>query len=170
MKTLFICMRALLHIALVFFLFSSRSSADSSDLEVLLKIKSAMTGPKGSGLKDWENSSSPTAHCSFSGVSCDKDSRVVSLNVTSTPLYGFLPPEIGLLDRLVNLTISGNNLRGRLPKEIENLTSLKVLNISNNVFTGNFPGKITVGMTELEVLDTYNNNFSGPLPIRSLRA
>jgi hypothetical protein len=59
------------------------------------------------------NSSSPTAHCSFSGVLCDKDSRVVSLTVTSTPLYGFLPPEIGLLDRLVNLTISGYNLTGK---------------------------------------------------------
>ncbi|XP_059460313.1 receptor protein kinase CLAVATA1-like [Corylus avellana] len=162
MRISFTCSFQLVHIALVFLLFSA-CKTNGGDLEVLLKLKSAMTGPKGSGLKDW-NSSSPTAHCFFSGVSCDKDSRVVSLNVTSSPLYGFLPPEIGLLDRLVNLTISGDNLTGRLPKEIEKLTSLKILNISNNIFTGNFPGKIIVGMTELEVLDTYNNNFSGPLP------
>jgi hypothetical protein len=83
--------------------------------------------------------------------------------VTSTPLYGSLPLEIGLQDKLVNLTIFGYNLTRELPKEMENLTSLKILNISNNVFIGNFPGKITVGMTELEVLDTYNNNFSRPL-------
>ncbi|KAF5455754.1 hypothetical protein F2P56_025300 [Juglans regia] len=152
------------HVAFVFLLFSPCSSTYANDLQVLLKLKSAMTGPNVSALLDWEDSSSPTAHCSFSGVSCDEDSRVVSLNVSLIPLFGFIPPEIGLLKKLVSLTIAGGNLTGRLPVEMANLTSLKVLNISNNLFNGNFPGKITLGMTELEVIDTYNNNFSGPLP------
>lgn len=162
MRISFTC-SLLVHIALVFLLFSACETY-GGDLEVLLKLKSAMTGPKGSGLDNWEESSSPTAHCSFLGVSCDKDSRVVSLNVSYTHLYGFLPPEIGLLDRLVNLTIANDSLTGGLPMEIANLRSLKVFNISNNNFTGKFPGNITLGMTELEFLDIYNNNFSGPLP------
>ncbi|GMY28235.1 receptor protein kinase CLAVATA1-like [Fagus crenata] len=161
MKSTFATSYLLLHIAILFLLFSACCSY--SDLDVLLKLKSAMTGHNGTGLKDWV-SSSPKAHCSFSGVSCDEDSRVVSLNVSSTPLFGFLPPEIGLLDKLVNLTIAGNNLTGKLPMEIGNLTLLKSINISNNVFTGKFPGEITRRMTELEVLDVYNNNFSGTLP------
>lgn len=153
----------LLLIAMLFLLFSACSSS-YSDLEVLLKLKSAMKGPKGADLKDWEVSSSPAAHCSFPGVSCDDDLRVVSLNVTDIKLFGFLPPEIGLLDKLVNLTLAGTNLTGSLPLEMGYLTSLKFLNISNNVFIGKFPGEITLGMANLQVLDIYNNNFSGPLP------
>ena len=49
------------------------------DLEILLKLKSAMIGRNSSGLRDWvDDSSSFFPHCSFSGVSCDKDSGGVS--------------------------------------------------------------------------------------------
>ncbi|PON73394.1 Tyrosine-protein kinase [Parasponia andersonii] len=104
-------------------------------------------------------------HCSFSGVTCDDESRVTVLNVTNVPLFGYLQPEIGLLNKLVKLTIACDNLTGKLPAEMAYLTSLKHLNISNTVFSGRFPGEITLGMTELEVLDMYDNNFTGPLPI-----
>ena len=76
------------------------------------------------------------------------------MNVSNIRLFGFIPPEIGLLNKLVNLTLAADNLTGKLPTEMANLTSLKVLNVSNNVFYGNFPGEITLGMTELEILDT----------------
>ncbi|GKU90124.1 hypothetical protein SLEP1_g4164 [Rubroshorea leprosula] len=136
-----------------------------SDLEVLLKLKSSMTGPKGSGLEDWEDSEPPSAHCDFSGVRCDEEYRVISLNVSFVPLFGVIPQEIGLLDKLVNLTIAADNLTGMIPVEVGNLASLRLFNISNNAFSGNFPGEIFRGMSQLEVLDTYNNNFTGPLPI-----
>ncbi|XP_010536408.1 PREDICTED: receptor protein kinase CLAVATA1-like [Tarenaya hassleriana] len=136
-----------------------------TDMDVLLKLKSSMIGPNCSGLHDWKPSSSPAAHCSFSGVSCDSDGRVVSLNVSFTPLFGTIPPEIGMLNRLVNLTLSANNFTGGLPVEMKNLTSLKFLNVSNNGnLTGDFPGEIVTAMTELEVLDAYNNAFTGKLP------
>ncbi|XVF35943.1 hypothetical protein REPUB_Repub19eG0015400 [Reevesia pubescens] len=154
----------LLYIYLVLLL-SSVSSNGYSDLEVLLKLKSSMIGPKGSGLDDWDVSSSPSAHCRFSGVKCDENFRVVALNVSFAPLFGTIPPEIGLLNRLVNLTISTVNLTGKIPVEMGNLTSLKIFNVSNNVFEGSFPGEMLTGMTQLEILDTYNNNFTGFLPI-----
>ncbi|XP_062097306.1 receptor protein kinase CLAVATA1 [Humulus lupulus] len=144
------------------FLYLATSSSGNSELDVLLKLKTAMTGPTGSGLDDWKPSSS---YCSFSGVTCDNESRVTALNVTNVPLFGHLPPEIGSLSKLVNLTIACDNLTGRLPAEMANLTFLRHLNISNNVFSGMFPGEITLGMTELEVIDIYDNNFTGPLPI-----
>lgn len=137
----------------------------SSDLEVLLLLKSSMIGPKGLGLENWEFSSSPSAHCRFSGVQCDEDFSVVALNVSFAPLFGTIPPEIGLLNKLVNLTISSDSLTGRIPVEMGNLTSLKIFNISNNVFQGSFPGEIFAGMIHLETLDAYNNNFTGVLPI-----
>ncbi|KAJ6709973.1 RECEPTOR PROTEIN KINASE CLAVATA1 [Salix koriyanagi] len=136
-----------------------------SDLEVLLKLKTSMYGRNGTGLEDWVASpASPTAHCYFSGVKCDEESRVVSLNVSFRYLPGPIPPEIGLLNKLVNLTLSSNNLTGEIPVEMAMLTSLRILKVSNNVFDRSFPGKITLGMAQLEVLDVYNNNFSGSLP------
>ncbi|KHN25405.1 receptor protein kinase CLAVATA1-like [Glycine soja] len=89
------------------------------------------------GLHDWKFSTSLSAHCFFSGVKCDHELRVVAINVSFVPLFGYLPPEIGQLDKL------------------ENLTSLKLLDISHNVFSG----QIILPMTKLEVLDVYDNNF-----------
>ncbi|KAL0016962.1 hypothetical protein SO802_004031 [Lithocarpus litseifolius] len=116
------------------------------------------------GVDILDDSLSPTAHCSFFGVSCDRDSRAISLYVSNIRLFSFILPEIGLLNKLVNFTLAADNLTGMLPMEMANLTSLKVLNVSNNVFYRNFLGEITLGMTKLEIIDTYNKNFSGPLP------
>ncbi|KAB2029920.1 hypothetical protein ES319_D05G194600v1 [Gossypium barbadense] len=154
----------LLCISLILLLISTTING-YSDLEVLLKLKSSMIGPKGSGLQDWGSSSSPSAHCNFSGVKCDEDSRVVALNVSFHPLFGSIPPEIGLLNKLVDLTISMVNLTGSIPVTMRNLTSLRIFNISNNAFEGDFPGEILTGMTQLEILDAYNNNFTGRLPL-----
>ncbi|PON73398.1 LRR domain containing protein, partial [Parasponia andersonii] len=110
------------------------------DPDVLLNLKNPMTGSRGLGLDNWQPSSSfsPSAHCSFYGVTCDGESRVTALKVTNVPLFGYLPPEIVLLNKLVNLTIACDNLTGKLPAEMANLTSLKLLNISHNVFNGRF--------------------------------
>lgn len=81
------------------------------------------------------------------------------------PLFGYIPPEIGLLDRLVNLTLVADNLTGNIPLGMAKLTSLRYLNISNNgLLNGSFPGEVLTGMTELEFFDVYNNNFTGLLP------
>ncbi|KAL2241951.1 receptor protein kinase CLAVATA1-like [Sesamum indicum] len=142
-----------------------------SDLDTLLKLKLSLIGSSGPGLRDWAApaASSPSAHCSFSGVTCDADFRVTSLNVTNLPLLGTLPPEIGLLDKLVNLTLAGNNLTGPLPKELSKLIALKYVNLSWNMFNGTFPGEIVVNLSELEVFDVYNNNFSGELPVQFVK-
>ncbi|XP_010266812.1 PREDICTED: receptor protein kinase CLAVATA1 [Nelumbo nucifera] len=154
--------RCFLFFASVCLAFSTSSS--TTDLDALLKLKTAMIGRRGSGLDDWNVSSSRNSHCLFSGVSCDENSRVVALNVSYVPLFGTVSPEIGLLNKLVNLTLSCNNLTGKLPEEIANLTSLKLLNISNNAFVGGVPEGIAGGLLEVEIFDIYNNNFTGRLP------
>ncbi|KAK1305350.1 Receptor protein kinase CLAVATA1 [Acorus calamus] len=155
-------------ILLLFFFFFSLSllrsilTVHSSDLYALMKLKSAMTASNVSALSDW----SDVAYCSFSGVTCDADARVTSIYVSSVTLHGgYLPPEIGLLDRLLNLTLSSNGFSGVLPLELGRLSSLRLLNISNNNFSGAFPPAIALGMPFLEVMDAYNNNFSGRLPL-----
>ncbi|KAL8172124.1 hypothetical protein V2J09_023928 [Rumex salicifolius] len=157
---------------LLLLLISLSSFCDSlSDLEVLLRLKNSMQLPgKGLGLGDWKQGSSimssdDNAHCYFSGVTCNAAFRVVSLNVSYLPLFGVLPPEIGLLDELQSLTLAADNLTGPIPVTIANLRALRVLNISNNLFSGEFPGVVFSGMVDVEVIDVYNNNISGPLPV-----
>nr|XP_043632980.1 receptor protein kinase CLAVATA1-like [Erigeron canadensis] len=148
-------------------------SSGYSDLDALLKLKASMLWtPTGSGLYDWKvpstnnvSGSSNISHCSFSGVSCDENSRVTSLNISNTPLSGTIPKEIGILNKLVNLTLVSNNLTGELPLEMSNLTMIRFIDLSSNLFTGEIPGVVVAGMTKLEAFDVYDNNFSGKLPV-----
>ncbi|XP_008808401.2 LOW QUALITY PROTEIN: leucine-rich repeat receptor-like kinase protein FLORAL ORGAN NUMBER1 [Phoenix dactylifera] len=137
-------------------------ASHDGDFDALMKLKEGLLGSAGNDLHDWDPSA-PT-HCSFSGVTCDADARVVALNVSHIRFHRPLPPEISRLDRLVNLTVACDSLAGRLPPEIAALPALRFLNISNNNFTGHFPD-VDGGFLALEVLDAYNNNFSGPLPL-----
>nr|GMD71514.1 rpi-vnt1-like protein [Ipomoea batatas] len=96
-----------------------------------------MVRQRSSRLSDWrdaDNASSGAAHCFFSGVKCDGDSRVIAINISGVPLFGTLPPEIGLLDRLVNLTLIGDNLTGELPPEMAKLTVVRVIGQSTLQF------------------------------------
>ncbi|KAM0942395.1 putative transferase, protein kinase RLK-Pelle-LRR-XI-1 family [Dioscorea sansibarensis] len=142
------------------FTFSS-SSSPMSDLQTLLDLKSSMLSPSGSGLHDWHSTALPPDHCSFSGVTCDSDSNVISLNISFTPLHGILPSSISNLSHLINLTLSSNPLTGPLPPSLSLLPSLRLLNLSNNNFTGPFLNSLP---PRLEILDVYNNNLSGLLP------
>nr|NP_001312919.1 receptor protein kinase CLAVATA1-like precursor [Nicotiana tabacum]AFY06667.1 receptor protein kinase CLAVATA1 [Nicotiana tabacum] len=151
----------------IFFAFTINAN---SDLETLLKLKESVVGTASSALNDWKNittnsSTFPFVHyCSFSGVTCNNDLRVISLNISNVPLFGTIPPEIGLLDKLGNLIMFGDNLTGTLPLEISKLSSIKYVNLSNNSFSGPFPREILLGLIELESFDIYNNNFTGELP------
>ncbi|XP_023525589.1 receptor protein kinase CLAVATA1-like [Cucurbita pepo subsp. pepo] len=150
-------------------LFSARFCFANRDMEALLKMKNALIAPGRSGLTDWQPASSPSAHCAFSGVLCDVDSRVVALNISNFRLFGRISPAIGMLEKLVNLTLVNDNLTGVIPFEMAKLTSLKTLNLSNNLFRDRLPAEITLGMMELEVFDVYNNNFSGMLPVEFVK-
>ncbi|CAH9067942.1 unnamed protein product [Cuscuta epithymum] len=165
---------AKIHLLSVLLLCSTMNASypePENDLDTLLKLKASMVGQGSTSLGDWSaaNSSSPAVHCSFSGVTCDGDSRVVSLNISHVPLFGTLPPEIGLLDRLVNLTLVSDNLTGPLPLEFAKLSSIRFVNLSGNSFSGDFPREILLGMVELRVFDVYNNDFTGSLPREFLK-
>ncbi|KAM7461579.1 hypothetical protein LguiA_029700 [Lonicera macranthoides] len=52
-------------------------------------------------------------------ITCDIDSKIISLSISHVHLFGTVPPEIGLLKNLVNLTLTANNLTGKLPIQME---------------------------------------------------
>ncbi|KAL8242044.1 hypothetical protein R6Q59_012346 [Mikania micrantha] len=150
----------------VFFLMYFYFSDANSDFDALMKLKASMIASNSSGLDDWNFGSS---HCLFSGVSCDENFRVTALTVSYVPMFGVIPPEIGILNKLVNLTLVSDNLTGKLPMEMSNLTSIRFINISANSFFGEFPGEIVAEMSELEAFDIYNNNFTGRLPVEIVK-
>ncbi|KAG8093702.1 hypothetical protein GUJ93_ZPchr0012g19622 [Zizania palustris] len=147
---------------------SSSTASANRDIYALAKLKAALVPSAAHPLADWDPAATSPAHCSFSGVTCDAQSRVVAINLTALPLHGgSLPPELALLDALVNLTIAACCLPGRVPAELPTLPSLRYLNLSNNNLSGPFPAPAAAGepyFPSLELIDAYNNNLSGPLP------
>ncbi|CAL1406051.1 unnamed protein product [Linum trigynum] len=116
---------------------ATTSSCSSNDLQELLKLKSTAMSWRlpcyYSGFLEWDPNRFPTndssiVHCSFPGVTCNSDSRVVALDTSYRFLYGPIPGEIGLLSNLENLTITNDVVvTGPLPVEMAKLTSLKLL-------------------------------------------
>ncbi|XP_054800757.1 LRR receptor-like serine/threonine-protein kinase RPK2 [Prosopis cineraria] len=151
-----------------------------SDKSVLLHFKNLVSDPSGL-LSNW-NSAGDSNHCSWFGVLCDSNSRVVALNITGNggrsnrssspctdsaefPLYGF-----GIRRSCDG---SGGALSGKISPLISKLTELRILSLPFNGFEGEIPSEIW-GMSKLEVLDLEGNSITGSLPshfggLRSLR-
>lgn len=135
--------------------------------EALLRLKSQVVDESNS-LSDWRlsiESSKSIAACSWTGVTCNKNSTsIIGLDLSGKNLAGGLVgKEVGLLADLVNLNLSDNAFSGHLPAQIFNLTELRWLDISGNNFSGEFPGGVS-GLGKLVVLDALSNSFSGGLP------
>ncbi|GLT36266.1 hypothetical protein SLA2020_106570 [Shorea laevis] len=163
------------HFSLLFWVFFGVGFADS-DKSVLLQFKNSVSDPSGL-LSSWSGSDSSN-YCSWFGVLCDSNSRVVSLNITGRgsekgssndsqhvfscsdfsvfPLYGF-----GIRR---NCGSSNGSLYGKSLSVLGDLSELKVLSLPFNRFHGEIPGEIW-SMEKLEVLDLEGNLLSGTLPI-----
>ncbi|XP_022766430.1 receptor protein-tyrosine kinase CEPR1-like [Durio zibethinus] len=134
----------------------------------------------GKALSDWDVSGGKT-YCNFTGVSCNVQGNVQTLNLSGWSLSGNFPADVcSHLPELRVLDISHNNLHGNFLNGIVNcslledfnmssihlratlpnfskMTSLRVLDLSYNHFTGDFPMSIT-NLTNLEVLYFNENN------------
>ncbi|XP_059670685.1 LRR receptor-like serine/threonine-protein kinase RPK2 [Cornus florida] len=151
-----------------------------SDKSALLQLKSSVSDPSGV-LASWNSSNSD--QCSWFGVTCDSNSRVLALNITgggggggnsgsfSCAKYAQFP----LFGSEIRRTCVSSNVKlvGVLPPEIAKLTELKVLSLPFNDLSGEIPIEIW-GMEKLEVLDLEGNSVTGSLPshfggLRNLR-
>ncbi|KAF3444863.1 hypothetical protein FNV43_RR14556 [Rhamnella rubrinervis] len=142
-----------------------------SDKYVLLQVKKSVSDTSGL-LSSWNSIGSD--HCLWSGVSCDSNSRVVSLNITGNddggnlnsfscsdlaqfPLYGFG----------IRRSCSGGRgkLVGKLSPVIGKLSELRILSLPFNGFDGEIPSEIW-RLDNLEVLDLEGNSVTGLLPVQ----
>ncbi|KAL6983333.1 hypothetical protein U1Q18_016722 [Sarracenia purpurea var. burkii] len=148
------------------------------DRLALLEFKNSISDPFGL-LSSWELDS--FNHCSWLGVSCSSDSRVLSIEIVgdgrdggnysfsaSCSKYGLLP----FYGFGIRKNCSGRNgkLGGKLSPMIGELTELRVLSLPFNELGGEIPREI-LGLRNLEVLDLEGNSISGCLPgdFRGLR-
>ncbi|KAG7589487.1 Protein kinase domain [Arabidopsis suecica] len=151
------------------FSFSRKLLTESGlhDEAVLLKLKSSFFDPNGV-LSSWVSDSSSN-HCSWYGVSCNSDLRVVSLilrgcdelegsgvlhfpdlsscSSSKRRLGGVISSVVGDLSEIRVLSLSFNDLRGEIPKEIWGLEKLEILDLKGNSFIGG-----------IRVLDGFSRN------------
>ncbi|CAN8236007.1 unnamed protein product [Cochlearia groenlandica] len=115
------------------------------DKTILLKLKKSFTDPN-NVLSSWAPHSKN--RCSWHGVSCNSDSRVVSLILTSCDddkddsvsclnrLKGQkISTLIASLTKLEILSLPFNDLKGHIPIKIQNLQRLELLVLKGNTFT-----------------------------------
>ncbi|KAL9365179.1 hypothetical protein Peur_043052 [Populus x canadensis] len=105
----------------------------------LLKLREGIVSDPYGALKSWKMDFGVINPCSWFGVECSYDGKVVVLNLKDLCLEGTLAPEI------------------------TNLVHIKSIILRNNSFSGIIPEGV-VELKALEVLDLGYNNFSGPLP------
>ncbi|KEH37840.1 putative protein kinase RLK-Pelle-LRR-XI-1 family [Medicago truncatula] len=141
------------------FILSSSLAIDPYS-QALLSLKSEFIDDNNS-LHGWVL---PSGACSWSGIKCDNDSIVTSIDLSMKKLGGVLSGnQFSVFTKVIDFNISYNFFSGKLPPEIFNFTSLKSLDISRNNFSGQFPKGIPK-LKNLVVLDAFSNSFSGQLP------
>ncbi|KAJ6836060.1 putative receptor protein kinase TMK1 [Iris pallida] len=112
-------------------------SPDSCDprVEVLLSVAASVGYPVAFA-ENWKGND-PCAQ--WTGIGCDRDGSIVTVNFKRQNLTGVISPDFEKLEALVNLDLSDNRLLGIIPPGLANLKSLKKLDVSNNDLSGPVP-------------------------------
>ncbi|KAK1374477.1 LRR receptor-like serine/threonine-protein kinase RPK2 [Heracleum sosnowskyi] len=137
------------------------------DRMVLLQLKNLISDPSGI-LSSWRDES--LSFCSWAGVTCNSDSRVVELNIyggnggnnfddSCSKSSDFLLHGYG---NKRNCSDRFGKLSGRLPYVIGKLSMLRVLSLPFNEFSGQLPSEMW-GLKYIQVLDLEGNLITGNL-------
>ncbi|XP_061371370.1 leucine-rich repeat receptor-like protein kinase PXL1 [Gastrolobium bilobum] len=156
----------LLFIGLSLFFAEGAQAAADDELSTLLSIKSSLIYSMNS-LNDWQLSRNVTQqgspHCNWTGVGCNSQGFIESLDLSNMNLSGRVSDHIQSLSSLSFFNISCNNFASSLPKSLFNLTSLKSFDVSQNYFTGTFPTGLGRAAGLISI-NASSNDFSGFLP------
>lgn len=138
--------------------------SSNRDIAILLRVKNSQIQDPARVLDSWVESSSPSSPCNWTGISCNRNQDVVSIDLSGVNISGEFPADFCRLTSLQFLNISDNNLGGQINPDSMSLCShLVSLNLSLNYFIGSLP-QFPVKFLNLTSLDLSSNNFSGDIP------
>ena len=148
MKIPFFSWRFLITICSLFvnfgiFVVSDQCLHDQRDLLIGLKNSLKFDSALSTKLVRWNESLNC---CSWKGVTCSEEGRVIGLNLNNESIYGGLHKSSSLfsLQYLQNLSLAYNNFKNsRILPGFGNLTNLSCLNLSNAGFAGQIPSEIS---------------------------
>ncbi|KAH0900586.1 hypothetical protein HID58_040089 [Brassica napus] len=144
-----------------FLCFVLGSSGLSPDGLLLMNFKSSVLVDPLSLLQTWNyNHETP---CSWRGVSCNNDSKVINLSLPNSHLLGSIHSDLGSLRSLQSLDLSNNSFNGPLPVSLFNGTELRSLDLSGNMISGEVPASIG-DLHSLQTLNLSDNALAGKLP------
>ena len=132
----------------------------ASDRAVLSVFYHAMSGILWDKSYNWQSGASLSQ---WHGVTTDANGRVTKLELADNLVLGYLPTELGDLEKLEVLDLSDNLLIGLIPPELGNLTNLKKLDLSSNLLEGSIPPELG-NLTNLAVLNLEWNLLKGNFP------
>ncbi|CAH8344332.1 unnamed protein product [Eruca vesicaria subsp. sativa] len=126
-----------------------------------MNFKSSVLVDPLSLLQTWNNNHETP--CSWRGVSCNNDSKVVNLSLPNSQLLGSIHSDLGSLHSLQSLDLSNNSFNGPLPVSFFNKTELRRLDLSRNMISGEVPSSIG-DLHNLQTLNLSDNALAGKLP------
>ncbi|KAJ8506133.1 hypothetical protein OPV22_007019 [Ensete ventricosum] len=117
-----------------------------------------------SRLSDWN--SQDLNPCNWTGIKCSSppQNSVISINLSSSSLKGFLAPQLGSLQWLQELVLDNNLLMGTIPYQLSTLTNLIMLDLSVNELSGPIPPEIG-NLTSITKIDLHSNRLNGYIPL-----
>jgi hypothetical protein len=84
------------------------------------------------------NATSKDKYCSWTGITCNAQKQVTSINLNGFGLTGTIPEEMGGLLQLIHLDLSHNKLAGYIPSDLR-FAPINVLDLTNNLLEGVVP-------------------------------
>eukprot|EP00594_Rhizosolenia_setigera_P016419 CAMPEP_0178963884 /NCGR_PEP_ID=MMETSP0789-20121207/15307_1 /TAXON_ID=3005 /ORGANISM="Rhizosolenia setigera, Strain CCMP 1694" /LENGTH=562 /DNA_ID=CAMNT_0020648473 /DNA_START=36 /DNA_END=1724 /DNA_ORIENTATION=+ len=112
---------------------------DLNEEDILDDIYDAAHGEDWIGGVNWNVPNVPK--CSLTGVGCDNNNNIITLNLKGKGLRGNLPESIGFLRFLERLDVSDNQLTGYLPSDLR-WAPLEFLDVTGNEFKGIVPHEL----------------------------
>ena len=134
------------------------------DYNALLDFYNATNGSSWTDNSGWADDSTYNCDpCTWPGVICDAQNRVIIINLSNNGLTGGIPTEIENLTSLSQLILSNNNITDTLPSSIGNLSNLIDIMLQMNAISGEIPESLGT-LSALDNLDLSNNNLTGSIP------